>query len=347
MAESSPLRLFSADPGSSAKGWAVADCSFEDGPHVRMRQLSGLGLKTLVDDVCAAAQEHHVLLALDAPLRAFGGMQAPSSFESAGAAKGGRAWPFDVNPFSQRPCEHALSSKPTVVNDSLVARELAMAVGQLCGWDAECRMPGNLSFTSLHDGVSVMGYMSAPHAPTVRTFLEALEREAVSSDVAVGYDLEPGQRDVGCVSVHESHPAVALAFYAAQGADGFQPPILKYKPLPQHGTAFLLLAAAVATHLKTCHGVVLEESIRTDDELDALVGLLGLVEQAAGTGDFFGTARDGRFLVPRRKGARTYGQIWEDAAAALEKAGMGRDGGYSDGATGYARRVALGVSECQ
>ena len=151
MAESSPLRLFSADPGSSTKGWAVADCSFEDGPHVRMRQLSGLGLKTLVDDVCAAAQEHHVLLALDAPLRAFGGMQAPSSFESAGAAKGGRAWPFDVNPFSQRPCEHALSSKPTVVNDSLVARELAMAVGQLCGWDAECRMPGNLSFTSLHD----------------------------------------------------------------------------------------------------------------------------------------------------------------------------------------------------
>lgn len=341
------MRLFSADPGSSAKGWAVADCTFEDGPHVRMRQLSGVGLKTLVDDVCAAAREHHVLLALDAPLRAFGGMQAPSSFEPAGAVEGGRAWPFDVNPFSQRPCEHALSSKPTVVNDSLVARELALAVGQLCGWDAECRKPGNLPFTSLHDGVSVMGYMSAPHAPTVRTFLEALEREAISSDVEVGYDLEPEQRDVGCISVHESHPAVALAFYTAQGADGFQPPIPKYKPLPQHDAAFQLLAAAVETHLKVCHGAVLNESIRTDDGLDALVGLLGLMEQATGTGDFFGTARDGRFIVPRRKGARTYRRIWEDAAAALEEAGMSREGGHGEGARGYARRVFLGVTTCR
>jgi len=293
-----PLRLFSADPGSSKKGWAVADCTFGDGPDVRTRRIDISHLGTVVAEVCSAAQESHVLLSLDAPVRVFGGLQAPSSFEPAGAAQCGRAWPFNVNPFSQRPCEHALSSKPTVVNSSLVAPELARAVAELCGWDAEFRKSGNRSFADFHEGVSVLGYMGAPHAPVVRTFLDAMAREATSAGVRIGYYPAPELREVGCITVLETHPAVALGFYAAQGAEGFPPPIPHYKPVPKYRNGLAALVPPVKEQFRVHHKVTRLQPIDTDDLLDALVGLLNLLDQANGVGDLFGTVGDGYFLLP-------------------------------------------------
>lgn len=311
------MRLFSADPGSAKKGWAVADCTFEDGPDVLTRRIGISHLAAFAAEVRSAAQKSHVLLSLDAPVRVFGGLQTPSSFEPAGTAEGGRAWPFNVNPFSQRPCEHALSSKPTVVNGSLAAPELAQIVAELCGWDPEFRKPGNPSFADSHEGVSVLGYMGAPHAPVVRTFLDALNREAMSIGVRIGYDPAPELREVGCITVLETHPAVALGFYAAQGAEGFPPPIRQYKPMPRYRTGLMALVPAVIRQLRVHDKVAELHPTDTDDEFDALVGLLNLLDQAAGTGDLFGTVRDGYFLVPRRKGTRTYQQVWETAAAAI------------------------------
>ena len=134
-----PMRLFSADPGCRQERLGGRRLPFGDGPEICTRRIGIPDLPAVVAELCSAAQRNHVLLSLDAPLRAFGGLQSPSSFEPAGTAEGGRAWPFNVNPFSQRPCEHALSSKPTVVNGSLVAPELAQIVAELCGWDPGIR----------------------------------------------------------------------------------------------------------------------------------------------------------------------------------------------------------------
>lgn len=255
------------------------------------------------------AERNHVLLSLDAPLRAFGGVQAPDSFAPTGAVPGARAWPFNVNAFSQRPCEKALSSKPPTTA-SLPASELRTALADLgfLGGHAQ-------AFVDLHPGVSVLGYMGAPHAPVVRAFLDALVSKAASLGLRIGSDPASHYEDAGVITVLESHPAVSLGFYASAGIAGFPRTIAKYKPWRQHEEAFHSLVDAVTRHIDAAHKASLETPIGDDDGLDAVVGLMNLLDLTGGTGDMFGTAEEGYFLVPRVTRSRSFLEIWQIARA--------------------------------
>jgi len=298
------LALFGVDPGSSDKGWAVAVCTATARPHVRLQQMPIADLGVLVDELCVAAESNHVLLSLDAPLRAFGGVQAPESFAPQGAVSGTRAWPFNVNAFAQRPCEKALGSKPPDT-PSLPAAELRTALAKLCRSGDDCP-----AFVTRHPGVSVLGYMGAPHAPVIRTFLDALVRRADECGLRIASDPAFRQQDAGVITVFESHPAVSLGFYASAGVAGFPRTVNKYKPWSQNHEAFDALAEAVGSHLLSVHAADLECSIASDDDLDAVVGLMNLLDLAGGTGDLFGTAEEGYFLVPRVTRTRSFLDIW-------------------------------------
>ena len=303
------ISLYGVDPGSSDKGWAVASCVASPRPLVRLRQMLIADLTALVDELCAAAEHNHVLLSLDAPLRAFGGLQAPESFAPSGAVPGARAWPFNVNAFAQRPCEKALGSKPPDT-PSLPAAELRAALVELCDSGDACP-----AFVTRHPGVSVLGYMGAPHAPVIRTFLDALARRAAASGVRISSDPALRNQATGVITVFESHPAVSLGFYASAGVVGFPRTIAKYKPWSQNRDTFVALAGAVISHLGSAHAANLERPIASDDDLDAVVGLMNLLDIAGGNGDLFGTSEEGYFLVPRVTQSRSFLEIWETARA--------------------------------
>gem|GEM_PF-1987990 len=303
------ISLYGVDPGSSDKGWAVASCAASPRPLVRLRQMLIADLTTLVDELCAAAEHNHVLLSLDAPLRAFGGVQVPESFAPPGAVTGARAWPFNVNPFVTRPCEKALGSKPPKTV-SLPAAELRTALIDLCGSGDDCP-----AFVTLHPGVSVLGYTGAPHAPVVRTFLDALADSAVEAGLRIGLDPALRKQDAGTITVLESHPAVSLGFYASAGIAGFPRTIEKYKPCRHNRVVFDALVEAVTEHIISSHAAHLERPIASDDELDAVVGLMNLLDLVGGTGDLFGTAEEGYFLVPRVTRPRSFLDVWQSVRA--------------------------------
>ena len=108
----------------------------------------------------------------------------------------------------------------------------------------------------------------------------------------------------------ESHPAVSLAFYASAGTPGFPCIVEKYKPSRQHVSVFENLAGAITHRLEARHAGALVEPIVTDDDLDAVVGLVDLLGLAEGSGDLFGTAEEGYFLVPRVRDGRPFLDIW-------------------------------------
>ena len=191
--DTAEIALYSVDPGSSDKGWTVAVCTAEPQPSVRLRRMPIADLPSLVDELLRVAQRSHVAVALDAPLRAFGGVQAPSCFSPVGAIPGAAAWPFNVNPFAQRPCEKALCSRPPATAQ-LAASELRSALDDLCGDDS------GLTLSARHPGVSVLGYMSAPHAPVVRAFLEALANAAEAYGVTLKSD--PRSLEAGAARHH-------------------------------------------------------------------------------------------------------------------------------------------------
>ena len=152
--------------------------------------------------------------------------------------------------------------------------------------------------------------MGAPHAPVVRTFLDALTRAAEARQVRLRFDPENSEEDSGTITILESHPAVSLAFYASAGAGRFPQRVEKYKPWRQNGSVFEELVAAVTHRVETVHAATLATPITTDDDLDAVVGLMNLLELADGSGDLFGTAEEGYFLVPRVTRARAFVDIW-------------------------------------
>jgi len=239
-------------------------------------------------------------------VRAFGGVQSPATFCPDGAVPGAAAWPFNVNPFAQRPCERALCTR-SPATARLAAAELRTALVELCGGsDSE-------TLTALHPGVSVLGYMGAPHAPVVRTFLDALTRAAEGWQIRLRFDPEFSKEDSGAITILESHPAVSLAFYASAGAGRFPQTVEKYKPWRQNGAVFEELAAAVTHRVETVHTATLATPITTDDDLDAVVGLMNLLELAGGSGDLFGTAEDGYFLVPRVTRERSFTDFWRSS----------------------------------
>jgi hypothetical protein len=106
-----------------------------------------------------------------------------------------------------------------------------------------------------------------------------------------------------------------MGFYAAWEDSPFPAEVLKYK-----GTrsAPASLVHAVGEVALAAHQAKLNGEIKTHDELDAIVGLLNLLDFAKSQGDLFGTPEDGYFLVPGRSEPPSFRNLW--AAARKEAA---------------------------
>lgn len=248
-------RLVGIDPGSSNKGWMTWTWQTDgaSGPpskkHYRIEHLD-----KLIDSVCTGAAFAPVLVSIDAPIRAYGGIQAPDRFAPSGVATEDASWPFCVNPFSQRPIEKALSSVPRAANYSGLRQvSLIAAIGSLLGWTMESRPNRkNCSFVKAHDGVSVLGYMGAPHAPVVRTFLARLHARAEHEGVHVDYDTALTSWRPGTVTIMESHPAVSLGLLASMRTVGFPLQIETYK---KNENQVRVLGEAFVRYFARLHGV--------------------------------------------------------------------------------------------
>lgn len=320
MSEPSSKYLVSIDPGSS-KNLAIASYCLGASPNIDICSHSPDELDKWLESLCNMATKHHVLLSLDAPLRVFGGIQAPDTFSPPGANSSAGEWPFDVNPFSQRACEHALCSKSPRNRKNIRFRDLAIAIDELCS------RPGNNepnpSFVRLHPGVSVLGYMSAPHAPIVRLILDTLEKTAASMKIGsemlrINYDYRRIDDRPGTITILETHPAVALGFYARSEPDIFPTSIQKYKGRGENSTVLESLNTATLAYARRMYEAVPSKEINSDDELDALVGLLNLLDLTNGNGDIFGTFEDGYFLIPRQKWMdSTFEELWKNSREKL------------------------------
>jgi hypothetical protein len=326
--------FYGIDPGSGKpwavfkaarlpRGGAVAGGNYESIPILK--------LDALIDEIAGrAAARSSVLVSIDAPVNRVDRFDAP------GLGTAGRDYPFNANPFTTRPCEKALATKPGVVNRSLVHRPLVDMIAALCLWQGEYKGKANLSFVKRHDGVSVLGYMGAPHGPVVSLFVRRLREK--HADLCFS-PREAKNPSLGKVYVLESHPAVSLGIWAEDGRLGQVATVPKYKEdkleevsgveedegAEQDASAveggLRQLRGPVAALAASGHGLAVAAP-RTDDELDALVGLLNLLDLAGGKGDWFGCERLGYFLVPRFSrypdgGPKTIGEAWEQAFATL------------------------------
>lgn len=322
--------IVSADPGSR-KDWAV--CSYQrlsGSSNCDLKRYPIAGLSKLIDELFAHAEKGHVLLGLDAPIKAFGGVQRPAKFKPDGHQIAGlkKYWPFNVNPYSTRPCEKALSSKPE--NNGLDGSELVTAIAETFGWDDP--LDDNKKYTSLtlrHKGISVLGYQGAPHGPVVGTFLAEVEKRASGSSLEVSYDPEAcyfyadnKEWPARVITVVETHPAVSAGFYAHYGTGEndpfFSQPIPRYKGQSKKGGSkevkdgFEEVKKATMGLLES-KKIELSREPCDDDDVDALLGLANLVELSEGKADLFGTVEDGYFLIPSNESGPCFRQLWKDA----------------------------------
>lgn len=312
--------LYGIDPGSS-KSWVSCrvacrglpvssdDVVFEDTPIAT--------LESFISRLITEAKAGNVLLAVDAPIC------MPLSFNFPGASLKGSYWPLNLNPFSVRSCEKSLNSTPSVMNSSLQVPELAQLVAKLCGWGGEYRDSSNQSFTTIHPGLSVLGYQGAPHGPVVRLFRDRLERQAVSSGVTVSYSpAEASDPQPQHIYVLESHPAVTMAVWISQRQLGETLSLAKYKGDSSAETkqGFRSVRAGVVDLFRR-QFVSIECEVSTDDELDALVGLANCIDLQRGNCDWWGTEDAGYFLIPKVSegaGESSVRQAWDEASNRLK-----------------------------
>lgn len=313
--------LYGIDPGSS-KSWAsyrltVQKSSLSSGnPTFNDEPISSLD--ALISRIVCDAKDHAVLLAIDAPIC------MPQSFSRPGATLKGAYWPFDLNPFATRPCEKSLGSKPGVMNSSLHFPEIAEAVGKLCGWEGEYRNPSNQSLTTIHPGLSVLGYQSAPHGPIVQLFRGRLAESAANAGILVSYSPNSAIRPcTRCIYVLESHPAVTMAIWIAQKRLGSIGTLQKYKGDSSVATKNGFQAArGGVVDLFRDEFASMDSPVSSDDELDALVGLANLVDLIRGKCDWWGTEDTGYFLIPKiadSLGSRTVREAWDNANKSVEE----------------------------
>jgi hypothetical protein len=326
--------FYGIDPGSG-KPWAVfRACRPISGGALAGGDYTSVPIRKLdelIDEIAGwAAARSSVLVSIDAPVNCI------DLFDAPGLDTAGRHYPFNANPFTTRPCEKALATKPGVVNRSLIHRQLVDMIAALCGWHDEYKAKTNLSFVKRHEGVSVLGYMRAPHGPVVSLFVRRLR--ARHADVCFS-PREAASPSPGRVYVLESHPAVSLGFWAEDGRLAPLTAIPKYKeekleqePADAEATGGEETASTVEGGLRQLRGPVVSlagsghsltvRPPKTDDELDALVGLLNLLDLAGNKGDWFGCERLGYFLVPRfgrypKDCPDTISEAWEQAFATL------------------------------
>ncbi len=311
--------LYGIDPGSS-KSWASYRLItnefplFSNSPTFTDEPISSLD--AFITRIVCDAKDRAVLLAIDAPIC------MPQSFGRPGANLKGAYWPFDLNPFSTRPCEKSLASKPTVMNSSLRFPEIAKAVGKLCCWEGEYRNPSNQSLTNIHPGLSVLGYQSAPHGPIVQLFRRRLEECAANAGVLLSYSPNEATKPNGrCIYVLESHPAVTMAIWIAQKRLGSIATLAKYKGDSSAATTngFKVARDAVEDLFRS-EFACMDSPVSSDDELDALVGLANLIDLLRGKSDWWGTEDSGYFLIPIAAdsfGTWTVRKAWDNASESV------------------------------
>jgi len=127
---------------------------------------------------------------------------------------------------------------------------------------------------------------------------------------------EAEQLNLSCLYVLESHPAVAMGFWTR---DKKLSEVPKYKR--QITPSFHKLVKEVKELAKELHEVDFV-NIDDDDQLDACVGLLNLLDLVTGKGDWFGTSASGYFLVPQLEilGGKLFSKVWEVAEASVRQA---------------------------
>jgi len=312
-----PPVVVGADPGSSDKGWATWQGEARTDAELRFRLYAPERLDELVAFVVDRAVGAPVLLSLDAPICVPGGLLAPSGFTPPpGVEKASRAWPFDVNPFSQRPCEKALSSVPKLVDRSLSHTMLCSEVSKLASWTSPFK--ANQAFADRHPGLSVLGYMSAPHAPIVRTFLARLRSAAETNDIDIDFNpvraANPRERTI---YVLESHPALTLAIWCVRGMPGFPSVLPKYKGGAERRVVARELSVLVSRLLVDRYDVTFATMPDSDDALDALVGASNVLDLARGRAEIFGTEKIGYFLVPAETIAGPLTSAWQQSFRAM------------------------------
>lgn len=323
------LHLYGIDPGSS-KPW-VGYCAsmlldkknFTDKPHRNSWELHQLG--QLVEDIkTKCGNESAVLISLDVPI------VKPDSFRPSFTGAGSDRYPFDVSPFTTRPCEAALRKKPAIVNRNLRHHLLIEGIAKLCKWKPEWKSPGNLPFIGLPqcEGVSVKIFSEAPHQTITSIFLQSL-REAMGAARMILHPPALSEIQSSRVYVLESHPAVSLGFWVIDDAFGTALQSLpRYKGNQEsesEGTenprndatvtdSLAKIIAAVCNLSEERYDLKLNELPCNDDELDAFVGFLNLMDIIKEKGDWFGTIETGYFLTPRLSllNGECFSELWRE-----------------------------------
>lgn len=320
--------IYGIDPGSS-DSWAVYRALMSREQN-RVTQVTRCVhpiqlLEALIQEIVSGTADYAstpkdipVILSLDAPLN------MPTRFEVPGPDLPNAHWPFNVNPFAVRPCEKALSSKPQIVNANLQHFDLAQTIGLICSWEGDFAGRQNTKFSSIHPGVSVLGYQGAPHGPVVRLFRDRLAKALHEISVQTVYSpWSASDPATGFVYVLESHPAVSMAVSASQGQlQGIDViPTYKGDNDPETLVNFQNLRASVL-HMAAAYLDVDELPLEDDNDLDAFVGFLNVVDLLRGAGDWIGTVARGFFMSPRIHNVpdnRLMSEIWRDAGALYEQ----------------------------
>ncbi len=320
--------LYGIDPGSS-KSWASyrttcqkSSPSFDRPTYTETPIVS---LDAFISKIACDAKDSAVLLAIDAPIC------VPQSFSHPGASLKRAYWPFNLNPFSTRPCEKALSSKPSVIDSKLEFPKLAEIIGRLCGWKGEHRNSSNRSLTKIHPGLSVLGYQGAPHGPVVQLFRDRLAERAASEGIRLSYSPKAATKPISrCIYVLESHPAVTMAIWIAQKRLGAIDTLQKYKGDSSAATKIGFQSARNGVvDLLSKEIATLDSPVSSDDELDALVGLANLVDLIRGKCDWWGTEDTGYFLIPEitdSLGFPTVREAWDNASKCVNELEVNKRG---------------------
>lgn len=336
--------LYGIDPGSG-KAWAVyhACIDLEAGKLTEQptfAQWERTSLDGHIRELLNKTGEGSTtsVLAIDVPV------VTPHEFLPAYIGCDSKQYPFNVEPFTMRPCECALRSHPTVIDRSLAHLDLTSMIGKLCGWGQPFKQSSNTPFHKLAscEGISVMIFSEAPHQPLMRVFAETLASSAGEITISTT-PTTAGSLSSSHIYVLESHPAVSMGFWRMDGrfCDTL-PKIPRYKGTLkgeeyEDMTAdeksemlranLIELADNVVTLAVAAHGLDSPEPITNDDRLDAFVGLVNLLDLVAGHGDWFGTAASGYFLVPKLKllEGKLFSEAWEKAEVIVRQENNRRD----------------------
>lgn len=227
-------------------------------------------------------------MAIDAPICVPNGTDEDPMTADKFDWKEKQKWPFNVNHFSTRPCERALSSKIPETDDSLAKAIKKLSIDK-------------------NPGVSVMGYQRTPHGPIVRAFVKKLKSELQGNICFDPWKAQAEEQRKGYkLFILESHPAVSLGLWSKS---------IRNKPLGRYkGNGRAESCEDLRKSLLTDEYSTEEIEDNDDDSLDALVSVINAHQLVDGDGDWFGTYKTGYFLIPNVRGDDIrFSELWKDA----------------------------------